>query len=65
MRQGRRFHATAGFSMGCYGAAFCPSQRPGYFRIGESTLDISRARTEPGHELVRTREEGLDDLARG
>jgi hypothetical protein len=43
-----------------------PSQRPGYFGIArECTLDISRARTEPVNELVRTREGRLGDRARG
>jgi nucleoside-diphosphate-sugar epimerase len=30
----------------------------------ECTLDLSRARTELGYEPVRTREEGLPELAR-
>jgi S-formylglutathione hydrolase FrmB len=31
VRRGRRWHATAGFSMGGYGAYYLAAQRPGYF----------------------------------
>ena len=38
----------------------------GDFAVVEScTVDVSRARTELGYELVRTREEGLEELAGG